>query len=69
MGDSDLPIEGTLSRRDMCPTYLDNGLVQSSRPPDATIITQQGRYAAVMRPVDTITVAVCFYNVNAVSSR
>ena len=38
---------------------LDNGLVLSQRMPDATNTTQQGHYAAQMRPIATISLATC----------
>jgi len=38
----------------------DNGRVQSSRPLDVTNSTQQGRQAAAMRTIATITSTTCF---------
>jgi len=41
--------------------FLHNGLVQFSRPPDATNSTQQGSSAAAMRPDATTTVAAYYH--------
>jgi len=46
----------------MCQSPFDNKLVQSQRPPDPTNTTQQGRRAAAMWPVTSITVATYQYN-------
>jgi len=39
---------------------LDSALAQFSRPPNATITTQQGRHAAATRRITTIAAATCF---------